>query len=180
MSPTNSSISMQRPDNVDEADWSALQNEFNRIGTTQMTPDQLYNAKPEQLGNDPAIELQWAMKAGKHADTYMNMLKIYKDKSKLKLTPIDSDIYTHFRSIFPHTKVDVLPDNHIQSEKDKWNKFVEHYKDNDKINDYKFGSILRKSVHLPLDSDNSIIVARMIFIAIEVARNKEGYNNHIQ
>lgn len=46
----------------------------------------LENAKPEDLGNDPAVEIQWAMKAGVHAETYMKLVKASPDRRKLRLT----------------------------------------------------------------------------------------------
>ena len=46
----------------------------------------LEQAKPEDLGNDPAVEIQWAMKAGVHAETYMKLLRASPDRRKLRLT----------------------------------------------------------------------------------------------
>lgn len=120
------------------------------------------------------------MKAGRHADTYSTMLKIYSDKKKLKLTPIDSDIYQHFRSIFPSLNISVLSDDFVTRDHKLWLEFINSYKHNSNINDYQFGTILRKNCSLAADSDNTMLVCRIIFLAIEIARNREGNNDNKQ
>ena len=90
---------------VSDQDWDHLQSELKNVTSGGATPQQLANARPDQLGNDPKVchqqfcsshtftaalalqmEIQWAEQAGKHAETYMNLLKIVKDKKKLRLT----------------------------------------------------------------------------------------------
>ena len=141
-----------------------------------MTPDQLYNASSDQLGNDPAIERQWAEKAYKHAETYEKMLSIYKDKRKLKLTPIDDEIYTHFRRVFPDLNIRAMDhtDAVVQRLRPKWMEFIRTYKDNTNINDYTFGTLLRKNSQLPVDPDNTVLVTRMVFLAVEIAEKQRG------
>lgn len=77
----------QRPSHVDESDWNAMQSELKQnVSESSMTMQQLQNATPEQLGNDPKMEMVWAEKAGRHAETYMNLLRIVEDKKKMRLT----------------------------------------------------------------------------------------------
>ena len=56
------------------------------FGLSGTTVAQLESATPEQLGNDPKMELAWAEKAGKHAETYYGLLQLMSDKKKLRLT----------------------------------------------------------------------------------------------
>jgi len=170
----------QRPTNVDQEDWDRLQGELKRIGSSSLTPDQLMNATPDQLGNDPSMEIQWAMKAGKHAETYMKMLNLYQQNlPKLKLTPIDNEIYKHFRDEFPTLDVSTLNVNFQRQETKKWQLFVQHYSKNENVNEFAFGTLLRLKASDDYNPDNVIVVTRIIFIAIELARNREKYNEKI-
>jgi hypothetical protein len=45
--------------------------------------------------------------------------------------------------------------------------------------DYNFGSLLRLNAAVDYSDANTAIVPRIQFLAIEIARNREGYNNHI-
>ena len=94
-----------------------------------MTPQALANATPEQMGNDPKMEMLWAEKAHKHSEVYMNILKMFPDKSKLKLTGADQDIYRHFRKVFPTLDVKKVTDMKLKSApaKRKWNPFCTAY-----------------------------------------------------
>lgn len=79
----------QRPANIDEADWNAVNNELARIGANGsggVPLEKLISAKPEDLGNDGNLELLWAEKAFKHAETYFKILQIMPNKAKIKLT----------------------------------------------------------------------------------------------
>lgn len=45
------------------------------------------------------------------------------------------------------------------------------------MNNYNFGTLIRKDAHGDDNNSNSFIVIRIQFYAIEVARNREGINN---
>ncbi len=60
--------------------------QLGRVGSGGISPSALQNATPEQMGNDPKMELMWAEKAGRHADTYFSLLELFQDKTKIKLT----------------------------------------------------------------------------------------------
>lgn len=97
----------------------------------------------------------------------------------MKLTPYDNLIYSAFREDFPDMKVDK-----IDEEKDlksfeakaKWRKFIEKF---DKLEDFNFGTLLRADASKEL-FDNSILVVRIQFLAIEIARNREGCNDGLR
>jgi hypothetical protein len=82
---------MQRPKGVDKEDWNLLQGELKQFQNTTMTPQQLQNARPEDLGNSVEMEMQWAEKAFRHAETYMKLLHSIEDHSKLRLTKYARD-----------------------------------------------------------------------------------------
>lgn len=48
------------------------------------------------------------------------------------------------------------------------------------MQDYSFGTLLRKDCEGEYTEENSILVPRIQFLAIELARNREGYNNGIR
>lgn len=107
------------------------------------------------------------------------MLTIYRDKRKLKLTPIDEQIYAHFRRVFPTMNVEDLSVNPVHDHAAQWQQFVAAYEHNPQINDCKFGTILRTNSRGAASADNCTLVTRMVFLAVEIARNHEGYNDHI-
>ena len=113
----------------------------------------------------------------------MKLLQSIKDKSKLKLTQHDNDIYHHFRTAFPSLDVTTLTENGLKSEsgKKKWREFCNVYKDGGKVNDFNFACLLRLSCSGDYEeSDNVTIVPKIQFLAIEIARNREGRNDKVK
>jgi len=145
-----------------------------------MTVDQFKTASPEQMGNDPQIEKMWAEAAFKHAETYMKILKLYKDKKTLRITSIDDEVYAHFRKVFPDLDVKDLDAKKLKSTSMLvlWRPFCMSYQTK-KMTDYNYGSLLRLRAYEDLSEDNSIIVPRVQFNAIEIARNREGLNTNL-
>jgi hypothetical protein len=168
----------EKPDNVDQKDWEQLQQALGNGFGSGISVNQLQSASPDSLGNDPKMEMEWAEKAGKHAETYFKLLKAVNDKSKLKLTPIDAEIYTHFRTVFPDLNVKELDEEKMKSNTGKalWRPFCMKYEKNDNITDYNFGTLLRLNANHGLNPDNITVVPRIQFLTIEIARNKEGAN----
>ena len=114
----------------------------------------------------------------------MKLLQSIKDKSKLKLTQHDNDIYRHFRSTFPSLDITNLTENRLKNEgaKAKWRDFCNEYsKDGSKVHDFNFACLLRLSCAGDYeDSDNVTIVPKIQFLAIEIARNREGRNDKVK
>lgn len=129
--------------------------------------------------NDPELEMQWAIKAYQHAETYFNILSAI-DSKILKLTKIDDDIYTHFRELFKDLKVDNLDVDHIKSKDSKeiWRPFCEGYKD--RVEDYNMATLIRICSSSEYGEENTCIVPRIQWYAIEIARNREGHNASIK
>lgn len=80
----------------------------------------------ENAENHPDIEKQWAVKSFHHAETYFKLISSL-DPSKIKLTPIDNEIYDAFRKEFPDLDVKVLnemDDFKTEKAKAKWRDFI--------------------------------------------------------
>ncbi|CAF0706639.1 unnamed protein product [Brachionus calyciflorus] len=129
--------------------------------------------------NDPQIELQWAMKAFQHAEIHYNLLCAI-DSKMLKLTKIDETIYAEFRQHFNELPVDKIDVDHLKSaeSKEKWRPFCESYKE--KVEDYNMGTLLRIDAYGDYNEENTTLVPRIQFYAIEIARNREGHNSAIK
>ncbi|XP_076242204.1 protein PBDC1 [Calliopsis andreniformis] len=150
-----------------------------------VTADQLYAASSvlsrpaEEFDNDPTVEGMWAIKAMEHATVYFNLLCAV-DPKYLKLTPHDEQIYKCFRDVFPDLRVDKIDEDELKSPegKMKWRPYCEQFKDI--VEDYSFGTLLRADCEGDYSEENSILTTRIQFYAIELARNKEGFNDGIR
>ncbi|XP_043288112.1 protein PBDC1 [Venturia canescens] len=133
----------------------------------------------EEFENDATIESMWAMKAYEHAEIYFNILCSV-DPKLLRLTPHDDQIYKTFREFFPDLKVDVIVEDELKSAagKQKWRPYCEQFKS--VVEDYSFGTLLRADCKGEYSEDNSILTTRIQFYAIEIARNREGFNDAIR
>lgn len=60
----------------------------------------------------------------------------------------------------------------------RWRNFCERFKKF--IEDYSFGTLLRADAAKDYTEANSILVSRIQFYAIELARNREGVNDNIR
>lgn len=98
--------------------------------------------------------------------------------SCIRLTPYDDQIYQTFRQDFPNLKVDVLSDNILKSPeaKQEWRQFAEKF---NKLEDYSYGTLMRANSAEEFSPENSILVVRIQFLAIEIARNREGCNDDV-
>lgn len=101
------------------------------------------------------------------------------DPRTIQLTPFDDIIYTNFRQDFPNLDIAVLSDDDLKhpSEKIKWRSFIEKF---NKIEDYSFGTLLRADASQDISENNTLLVVRIQFLAIEIARNREGFNDGIR
>lgn len=60
----------------------------------------------------------------------------------------------------------------------EWREFCEKFKE--LIEDYNFGTLIRADCSDEYSEKNSFIVPRVMFHALEIARNREGYNDQIR
>lgn len=135
------------------------------------------DTNPANYGNESGVEIAWAMKAHHHAETYFKLISAI-DASRLRLTNFDDDIYRQFKRYFKMLKVDVIRVEDFKSEeaKVKWRPFCNMYQG--KIDNYNFGTLLRIDCKRGYDEDNTILVTRIQFYAVEIARNRRGLNKH--
>ncbi|XP_021543111.1 protein PBDC1 isoform X1 [Neomonachus schauinslandi] len=132
----------------------------------------------ESYGNDPDIEMAWAMKAMQHAEVYYKLISSV-DPQFLKLTKVDDQIYSEFRENFEKLRIDVLDPEELKSEsaKEKWRPFC--LKFDGIVEDFNYGTLLRLDCSQGYTEENTIFAPRIQFFAIEIARNREGYNKAV-
>ncbi|XP_032766084.1 protein PBDC1-like [Rattus rattus] len=133
---------------------------------------------PESYGNDPDIEMAWAIRAMQHAEVYHKLISSV-DPHFLKLTKVDDQIYSEFRENFETLRVDVLDPEELKSEsaKEKWRPFCLKFEGI--VEDYNYGTLLRLDCSQGYTEENTIFARRIQFFAIEIARDREGYNKAV-
>lgn len=101
------------------------------------------------------------------------------DPRLLKLTPFDDQIYQTFREDFPDFNVAVVSEEDLKNptEKVKWRAFIEKF---NKLEDFSYGTLMRCDASRDFGPDNSVLVVRAQFWAIEIARNREGHNDQLR
>ncbi|XP_041369381.1 protein PBDC1-like [Gigantopelta aegis] len=134
---------------------------------------------PENVANSGDLEMNWAMKAYEHAETYFNIICSV-DPTLLKLTQNDDAIYSKFKKDFRCFKLDVLDEEQLKSAGAKvaWREFCEHFKD--EVESHNFGTLIRLNCKEGYSDKNSIFGYRVQFLAIEIARNREGLNSDLR
>ncbi|XP_003383281.1 PREDICTED: protein PBDC1-like [Amphimedon queenslandica] len=134
------------------------------------------SSNAENYTNNPMIEQLWAIKAIKYAETHMRLLKAADAKS-LSLTKYDDEMYQKLQEDFSDIDVKCLDPDSIKSAeaKERWRPFCNSYEE--MIQDFNFGTLLRIDPSKDYSEDNTILVPRAQFIAIEVARNRLGLNS---
>ncbi|XP_059478546.1 protein PBDC1 [Neocloeon triangulifer] len=138
----------------------------------------LLSRPADEFGNDPSIETMWAIKAFEHAEVYFNLLCSV-DTKHLRLTPFDDEIYKMFREEFPDLKVNHLTEDVLKNNnaKEIWRNFCAKFQ---WFEDFSYGTLLRLDCSDDYSEENSILVTRIQFLAIELARNREGNNTCIR
>lgn len=98
---------------------------------------------------------------------------------ELKLTAKDDLIYETFKADFPEFKLDKIPEASLKSEQAKasWRTFCIKFEN--EVEDFNYATMLRLDCTDDYSEENTILVTRIQFLAIEIARNREGYNDSI-
>jgi len=120
----------------------------------------------------------WASKATEHMIVYFNILSSVKARD-LKLTAKDDLIYETFKADFPQFKIDKIPEESLKSDesKVKWREFCNKFEK--EVEDFNYATMLRLDCTDDYSEENTILVTRIQFLAIEIARNREGFNDLI-
>ncbi|KAM4818822.1 protein PBDC1 isoform 2-T2 [Thomomys bottae] len=131
-----------------------------------------------ELNEPPDIEMAWAMRAMQHAEVYYKLISSV-DPQFLKLTKVDDQIYSEFRKSFEKLKIDVLDPEELKSEtaKENWRPFCLKFEG--LVEDFNYGTLLRLDSCKGYTEENTIFAPRIQFLAIEIARNREGYNTAV-
>ncbi|KAJ8347056.1 hypothetical protein SKAU_G00284570 [Synaphobranchus kaupii] len=130
----------------------------------------------DAYGNDPQLEVMWAMKAYQHAEIYFNLISSV-DPKFLKLTKVDDKIYSEFREAFADLNIETLDPDLLKSveAKEKWRPFCNQFEG--LVEDFNYGTLLRLDCQKDYTEENTIFATRIQFFAVEIARNREGYNS---
>ncbi|TID13451.1 DUF757-domain-containing protein [Venturia nashicola] len=150
--------------------------DITQLGSTAPPPADF---DPEKADNFEDIEKQFAVKAVHHMLTYWKILEKMRG-STLRLTKLDDDIYEHFMKDFPDFDPEAtIDEDEMKSKagKDRWRKFSLVYEKT--VEDYNFGTMLRKSPASEYNQEDTIFAVRMQFYAIEIFRNRKGLNDWI-
>ncbi|XP_028827008.1 protein PBDC1 [Denticeps clupeoides] len=132
----------------------------------------------EAYGNDPQLEVMWAMKAYNHAEVYFNLISSV-DPKFLKLTKSDDNIYSAFIETFSDLDLQMLDPDKLKSSdaKEKWRPFCNQFEGI--VEDFNYGTLLRLDSRKDYTEENTIFATRIQFFAIEIARNRQGHNDSI-
>ena len=170
---------MSKPASVSTSEWNELQSALTQFKTSDILPSDLINTNPDNLTNSIDMEQKWAEKAFKHAEIYFNIISSIEQK-KITLTKIDDEIYQHFRNEFKDLNIYKLTDDILKSDvaKLQWREFCNKYDDN-KVTDFNMATLLRLESNQDYSPDNTTIAPRIQFLAIEIARNREGANSAV-
>ncbi|WVR04694.1 hypothetical protein IAU60_001705 [Kwoniella sp. DSM 27419] len=137
---------------------------------------------PETAGNNEEIEMQFAVKTVEHLEAYEKLITGI-PPSKIKFTPIDDELYEVLLDIFPEFKFEDnlrnLDEDAMKSVqgKDRWRKFIMPYEK--RVTDYNFGTLVRRRSDELYSEENSVLVTRVQFFGIEIARNRAGLNDKV-
>ncbi|PNS14272.1 hypothetical protein CAC42_6785 [Sphaceloma murrayae] len=134
---------------------------------------------PEDADNYEEIEKQFAVKVVAHMQTYWSILEKIPG-SKLRLTKMDDEIYEHFKKDFPDfDPTATIDEDQMKSKegKERWRTFINQYEN--KVEDFNFGTMVRKNPKWEYGQEETIFVVRMQFYAIEIARNRAGLNDWV-
>uniref|UniRef100_A0A8R1DSZ7 Polysacc_synt_4 domain-containing protein n=1 Tax=Caenorhabditis japonica TaxID=281687 RepID=A0A8R1DSZ7_CAEJA len=125
--------------------------------------------------NDESIEMAWAIKAGERSEVHMNLIMRCDTKS-LRLNKHQDSILAAFRESFPDLNVEEVTPSLLKDNgaKEKWREFCEKFKEI--VDDYSLGTLMRIHAAKAYSPDNTVVVPRIIYLAVEMARNVEGVN----
>ncbi|XP_028273919.1 protein PBDC1 [Parambassis ranga] len=132
----------------------------------------------EAYGNDPQLEVMWAMKAYNHAEVYFNLISSV-DPKFLKLTKLDDQIYSSFRETFKDLNIKLLNADELKSDeaKERWRPYCNQFEG--LVEDFNYGTLLRLDCEKDYTEENTIFATRIQFYAVEIARNREGCNEAV-
>ncbi|TDH02449.1 hypothetical protein EPR50_G00173190 [Perca flavescens] len=159
---------------LDDKIYSTFRETFKELDIKLLKPDDLKSDEAKE----PRLEVMWAMKAYNHAEVYFNLISSV-DPKFLKLTKLDDKIYSTFRETFKELDIKLLKPDDLKSDeaKETWRPFCNQFEG--LIEDFNYGTLLRLDCEKDYTEENTIFATRVQFFAVEIARNREGYNNTV-
>ncbi|XP_054156561.1 protein PBDC1-like [Oppia nitens] len=135
------------------------------------------NRPADEFVNDPTIEGLWLTKAVQHMEVYFKLITSVPTARTLRLTPQDDQIYSDFRQQFPDLDVKQLTEDRLKCDeaKAKWRQYCNGLES--VVDDFNYATLMRLDARSDYSEANTIVVPRVQFLAIEVARNREGAND---
>jgi len=137
---------------------------------------------PETAENLVDIDKQFAVRTVEHAQTHWNVITHIPPR-QLKLTPIDDEIFEDFKKEFPELadfpeKLGNLDEDELKNPeaKKRWRTWMVKYEK--KVKDYNFGTLLRNNPKEEYGENNAMLVLKVQWCAIEIARNRLGLNDY--
>ncbi|GMK54363.1 hypothetical protein CspeluHIS016_0109490 [Cutaneotrichosporon spelunceum] len=137
----------------------------------------------EEAGNMEEIEMQFAVKTVEHLEAYERLITGV-PPSKIKLTSMDDEIVADLYTRFPEFKENPRALLHISEDefkspanKIRWREFIQGYQES--LTEYNFGTLVRKDADSTYSEENSMLVTRAQFVAIEIVRNRNGLNDKV-
>ncbi|OQV16356.1 putative Protein PBDC1 [Hypsibius exemplaris] len=136
-------------------------------------------APAENYVNDPEVEFLWAMKAVEHAEVHFNLVRSV-DPRTLRLTEQDDKMYSTFEASFPDFQLSPLIEDQLKSAdaKEKWREWMKPLET--EVADFNYATLLRIDAAGDYSENNTLIVPRLEFLVIEVARNRRGFNDGLR
>ncbi|XP_064833754.1 protein PBDC1-like isoform X2 [Oncorhynchus masou masou] len=113
------------------------------------------------------------------AEAYGNDLISSVNPINLKLTTVDDRIYTSFKASFSDLNIKNLDPDMLKTAeaKEKWRPFCNQF--DGVVEDFNYGTLLRLDCVKDYTEENTIFATRIQFFAIEIARNREGFNTPV-
>ncbi|CAG0893918.1 unnamed protein product, partial [Darwinula stevensoni] len=136
-----------------------------------------YHDQKRNLINDSNIEELWLMRAIDHSVIHFNILCSIAPAHQ-RLSSQDDVVCDKFREKFSNLQVDFISDDILKhdSAKGEWRGFCDGFKE---IIEDIFATLLRLDSSGEYTEENTIFVPCIQFLAIEVARNREGWNHMV-
>lgn len=135
-------------------------------------------AGDDGYGNDGTIEKAWAIKAFEDAEIHYDIITSV-DPKYLKLSCHDDLIYEQFRKNFKDFDVSNIEEESLKNEtaKKEWRQFCNKFEG--EIENFNYGCLLRLDTLGEYSETNTTFATKIQFLAIEIARNREGHNNKL-
>jgi hypothetical protein len=136
-----------------------------------------------EIANDGSMEFAGIMNSIAYMEAHWKKLIAAVDPCTMGISgseSADEILYTRFRAQFPMLDVNMVNNETLKNSyaKEQWRKFMEASEG--LVLDFNMITLVRVNAEFGYEQWNTIMVPRMQFYCIEVARNKEGVNEKVR